>query len=150
MRYKGHASYLGDEILSASPLKLVVLLYRGALDAIAKARTHLAAGDIRARSAAITKAIEIMAELNQSLDRERGTDVALQLERLYDYVLRLLFEANTQQIEPPLIEAERLLQTLLDAWQHCLDQESQAIRGEYPFEPTGYSAPETECVSYTY
>jgi flagellar protein FliS len=119
MRTNPYQNYLENEILSADPLKLVIFLYRGALDSIANARRHLAAGDIRSRSQSITQAMEVVAELIRSLDLEAGGEIGRNLARIYDYVLGLLAAANTKQIDAPLAEAEKLLDGLLGAWQQC-------------------------------
>ncbi|MGI8743252.1 MAG: flagellar export chaperone FliS [Bryobacteraceae bacterium] len=117
MRPTAYRNYFEDEILSADPVKLVQLLYRGALNAIGSARRYLAAGDIQARSRAVTKAINILTELVQSLDHARGGELSQNLLRVYDYSQRLLIEGNGRQADAPLAEAERLLSTLLEAWQ---------------------------------
>lgn len=119
MHTDAHRSYLEGEILAADPLKLVQLLYRGALDAVQAARQHLNAGEIPNRSRNINKALSIVNELMLSLDHARGEGLSRELVELYDYIQRLLIAANVKQSEAPLIEAEKLLQTLLDAWQQC-------------------------------
>jgi flagellar protein FliS len=116
MRSNPYQSYLDDEILTADPIRLVQLLYRGALDAVADARLKLAEGKIRDRSRAITKAIEILAELSHSLAHDRGGDLSARLEALYDYMQRRLIEANQRQADGPLEEVERILGTLEEAW----------------------------------
>ena len=78
---------------------------------------YLAAGDIRARSSAITRATELVVELLTTLDYQNGGEISANLGRLYDYILTRLNEANSKQIDAPLAEAERLLQTLLEAWE---------------------------------
>ncbi|MEP6538533.1 MAG: flagellar export chaperone FliS [Bryobacteraceae bacterium] len=105
-----------NEILNARPLELVVILYRAAIASIEGARRHLAAGAIRERSDAISKASAILSELAQSLDHEKGESIAKNLTELYDYLQRLIIRANIEQIEPPLIEAGKLLDTLLEGW----------------------------------
>lgn len=112
-------AYWENEILQADPLQLVRILYRSALEAVRKASVHLREGDIRARSAQITKAGEILNELAMSVNLEQGGDIARNLIELYDYMQRLLQEANFRQVEPPLAELENLLGTLLDAWERC-------------------------------
>lgn len=119
MRPHTYESYLEAEILSADPVKLVCLLYNGALSAIETARQALTAGDIPGRSHAITKAQKIVNELALSLDHKKGGALSKELVELYDYVLRLLLEANMKQVEPPLAEAGSLLRTLLEAWEKC-------------------------------
>ena len=82
----GYQNYLENEVLSADPLKLVELLYRGALNAILCARQHLAKREIRERSKAITKAQLILIELTESLDPSPDPQLATQLARLYQYI----------------------------------------------------------------
>ncbi|MGB6947505.1 MAG: flagellar export chaperone FliS, partial [Bryobacteraceae bacterium] len=119
MRNHGYQSYFDNEILAASPLKLVAMLYDAALHSIAAARRHIRQGDIRARTAAINKTIAIITELSACLNHDAGGILSRNLAGLYGYVLRLLIEANTKQSEAPLAEAESLLSTLAGAWVAC-------------------------------
>jgi len=130
MQTKGYQSYFEDELQEASPLTLVLMLYRGALDAIACARRHLRAGDIRARSRAITKAMAIVRELSLSLNRQEGGELSRNLARLYGYAGKLLIQANFEQREKPLEEVERVLTTLQEGWTECARQEPAIERGE--------------------
>jgi len=114
-----YQNYFEDEVLEANPLKLVELLYRGALDSIAAAKRYLRLGDIRARSRAINKAMAIVTELALSLNHRDGGEVSRNLAELYGYIEKLLIQANVEQCEPPLTEAERLLATLLEGWARC-------------------------------
>ena len=139
-RYQNHGyqSQLDEDVLSATPLKFVHLLYRGALDSIAAARRYLRQRDIRARSRAISKAMGIVTELSLSLDQQQGGELSRNLADLYGYVQTLLIKANTEQSDPPLEEAERLLGTLGEAWASCesVDGSSQSHPG--PANPAGY------------
>jgi flagellar secretion chaperone FliS len=114
-----YPTYIDEEVLTATPLKFVQLLYRGALDSIASARRYLRLGDIRARSLAIGKAMAIVTELSLSLNQQAGGELSKNLALLYGYVELLLIKANSKQIDPPLAEAERLLATLAEAWEAC-------------------------------
>jgi flagellar protein FliS len=119
MRNNGYQNYFDNEVLAASPLKLIQMLYVGALDSIKAARRHLRLGEIRARSRAITKAMRIVTELLHCLNHTAGGDLSRNLAGLYGYVMRLLILANTKQEEAPLVEAEALLSTLSEAWIAC-------------------------------
>lgn len=116
MRTNPYQTYLDAEILTAEPLKLVRLLYRGALEAVRTARAKLAGRDIRGRSSAVSKSIEILAELSSSLNHQRGGELSARLAALYDYMQRRLIEANREQSDSPLAEVEKLLITLEEAW----------------------------------
>src|SRR3954453_14147117 len=109
-----------SEILSASGLELIEMLYKGAIGFVNDARRHLRAGEIRERSNAISKVSAILSELSQSLDYEKGGSISQNLGDLYDYMQRLLNKANSEQIEPPLAEVAKLLETLLEGWQACI------------------------------
>lgn len=120
MRNHGYQSYFDNEVLAASPLKLIQLLYAAALDSVAAARRHLQRGNILARVRAINKALRIVAELSRCLNHEVGGDLSRSLAGLYAYVTRRLIEANATQKEEPLADVERLLATLDEAWKACM------------------------------
>jgi flagellar secretion chaperone FliS len=122
MSHTGHDAYLEGRILSADPLELVRLLYQGCSDSVREARRRLADGDIAGRSRAITRAYEILVELLQSLDRERGGEMSERLALLYDYMQRRLIEANCRQEDAPLAEVLSLLATLGEAWEGVQQQ----------------------------
>lgn len=106
--------YLETEVFSADPVKLVCMLYRGAIDAVRAARRHLQEKDIRQRSKNIMKAYGILQELSRSLDPQY--EISGNLGGLYTYMQKQLLEANGKQMEAPLEEVERLLSTLLEGW----------------------------------
>jgi len=145
--------YLQAEVLSADPVKLVQLLYRGAIDAVVSARRHLAAGEIRQRSKSITKAWEILLELIRSLDHSQGGDLSKNLASLYTYMQRRLMEANSQQSDRQLQEVESLLNTLLDGWQQVTAQHASSptasVRPSAPAYPA-HTEEHRERLSLTY
>lgn len=134
-----YPAFLDEEVLNATPLKFVHLLYRGALDSIAAARRYLRLGDIRARSKAISKAMGIVTELSLSLNRQAGGELSKNLAELYSYIEILLIKANSEQCDPPLAEAERLLGTLEEAWRICA-QSDPASAYQQQGEPVSYAS----------
>lgn len=110
------AAYLESRILSADPVELVCILYEHAILAVEDARECIGRGDIAARSKAISKAIAIVGELESSLDHKGGGEVARNLARLYQYIRIRLLAANSKQDAGPLVEVERLLNTVAEAW----------------------------------
>jgi flagellar protein FliS len=130
MPINGYKRYFEDEVHEASPVQLVQLLYKGALDSITSARRYLRVRDILARSRAITKALNMVNELSLSLKKDVGGDLSGNLAALYAYVGRLLIRANAEQAEPPLVEAERLLSTLLEGWKACEKAESNELEDQ--------------------
>ena len=130
---------LEAEVMSAAPLRLVQMLYRGALDATTSARAYLQAGEIAERSRQITKVQAILAELSVSLDHARGGIIADRLSGLYAYMQRRLAEANSRQADEPLAETERLLRILTEAWEECSPEpESHQFQFAIPAPPCEY------------
>jgi len=132
MAHTSYDKYLETEVLTADPLKLVNMLYRAAIEAVEAARRHLASGEIRERSRKITKAWEIVHELRRSLDDQHGVDLTRQLRGLYAYVQGRLLEANAQQADAPLAEAERILKTLLEGWSAAHAAAAAAVEQDEP------------------
>jgi flagellar protein FliS len=126
--------YVDNEVLNVQPVELVCLLYSKAIEKLNQARVHLAAGRIRQRSEAIGRAMEIVAELQGSLDTEAGGEIARNLNRLYFYVQERLVEANGRQMEAPLAESVRLLTTLYEGWKECRDQAAKPCVTTVPAE----------------
>lgn len=112
-------AYREAELLQAEGLKIVELLYEAAIDAIDAARQALAKGDIAARTQAINRAYDIVAELLFGLNQEAGGEIARRLAALYVYIQGLLLRAQAEQSESPLLEARSLLVTLLPAWRQA-------------------------------
>lgn len=120
-----------EEILLAEPIELVVMLYRAAIQAVQKARTHLAAGEITERGQQISRASAILTELSLTLNHEIGGTLSLNLAELYDYLQRLLLTAHQQQSVEKLAQAQNLLETLLDGWTNADTHPSGAARPMY-------------------
>lgn len=121
MRARGAQSYarvgLETGVNSASPEKLISLLFDGARSAIRRAQVALEKGDVPARGQAISKAIEIVGSgLRAALDREAGGEVAQNLYTLYEYIERCLLQANLRADAAKLAEADTLLKDVADAW----------------------------------
>jgi flagellar protein FliS len=106
-----------SSVLDASPHRLTVLLFDGAIERIARAKGHLQRGELAPKGELIGAVIAIVGELAGSLDRKAAPQLVDRLAALYDYILRRLGEANAGNRIEPLDEASRLLGTLAEAWQ---------------------------------
>jgi flagellar protein FliS len=108
---------LETNISSASPHKLIIMLYDGALVAVLKGLSHMKDGNIAEKGKAISHAINIIDNgLRASLDRDAGGQIATSLDSLYDYMSRQLLMANLQNKPEMLDEVHRLLSDLRGAW----------------------------------
>lgn len=128
-------TYRTNAVLTASPGQLVLMLYDGALKALnlAKEAFALPADDFRRIESINThllKAQAILNELQSGLNMEAGGEFARTMHRLYDYHNRRLFEANLRKEIEPVIEVERLVRELRDAWAQMLSQQPDAGAAE--------------------
>lgn len=131
-------TYRSNAVLTASPGQLVLMLYDGALKAmnIAIEAFNLPEENprrIETINHQLQKAQNIIAELQNGLNLEKGGEFAQTLNRLYDYHHRRLFEANVRKQPEVVVEVEGLLRSLRDAWAEMLTKQEaepvESIRG---------------------
>jgi len=107
-------------VMDADPHRLIQLLFEGALTRIAKAKGHIERNEIEARNETINSAIKIVGGLQESLDMDAG-EIAQNLDNLYDYMIRRLFEANSKNSNVMLNEVANLLIEIKSAWDDIRD-----------------------------
>lgn len=102
---------------SASPHQLIVMLFDGALAALSQAQQHMRAGNVAGKGQAVSKAIAIIGSgLRTSLDKEKGGEIAGNLDALYDYMCNRLVVANLNNQLELFKEVDQLLMELKQAW----------------------------------
>lgn len=101
---------------SASPHRLIQMLMEGALEKIGIARLHMTDGNIGPKCEHVTWAISIIDGLRVSLDKDKGGEIAQNLEDLYDYMTRRLMEANLHNDPAILDEVADLLSQIKEGW----------------------------------
>jgi len=110
---------------SATPHKLILMLYDGALLSISTANAAMRDKNIPAKGAAVSKAIDIIVNgLKVSLDLEAGGELAARLDALYEYMADRLLYANLHNNAAALEEVSSLLSSLREAWEGIADQVS--------------------------
>ncbi|MCZ6666006.1 MAG: flagellar export chaperone FliS [Gammaproteobacteria bacterium] len=100
---------LRTDIETASPHRLILLLIDGAIDKIRAARLAMERNEIATKGTNISWAISIIDGLRASLNMEKGGELASNLDRLYEYMVRTLVEANLNSDRRKLNEVEALL-----------------------------------------
>lgn len=104
-------------VVSATPHKLIVMLFDGALAALAKAMHDMKAGNVPAKGKSISQAISIIDNgLRASLDKKSGGEIAVSLDALYEYMSERLLVANLKNDANILEEISGLLKDLRGAW----------------------------------
>jgi flagellar protein FliS len=108
--YKEHA------VGTQSKGRLIVMLYEGAIKFMNLAVKEIEAGDYAAKSQHIAKAQDIINELNAVLNTDAGGEVAVNLRRLYCFMVRRLSEANINK-DPNLVrDVIQLMEELNQGW----------------------------------
>ncbi len=109
--------YLAQQIMSASPAKLVAMLYERAITLLHETVEAIETGDIVRRWEANGKATEVISHLWGTLDRERGGEIAENLNQLYGFMMMRLTMVDVENDAQAAREVIGLLEPLLRSWQ---------------------------------
>ncbi len=112
------ARYLGDAISTASPAKLLIMLYDRLLLDLAHGEQALRDGEREHASAAIMHAQDIILELQCSLE-PGGWPAARKLAAVYTFLLTELIGANVHADADRVAACKALVQPLADAWRQA-------------------------------
>ena len=119
-------SYKAQSVQTASPGKLVLMLFDGYLRFTTTAVNSFEETDLTKKNEGINnnliKAQNIVTELQSSLDMSVPGELPGTLYRLYDYVLHQLQQANLQKKPEPIAEADKVIAELREAWAEMLIQ----------------------------
>lgn len=119
MMTQAYDKYLETQAQTASPGRLVLMLYDGAIRFASQGRTDLVEGKKEAAHKNLIKAQDILTELMVSLDFEAG-EISHNLFALYDYMQHQLIQANTTKSVEPVDHTLRMLTELRDAWAEAM------------------------------
>jgi flagellar secretion chaperone FliS len=105
-------------VAEASPHKLILMLYDGAIVTLAAAARQMEDKDIPAKGLSLSKAIDIIDNgLCACLDLQSGGELAERLASLYEYMTARLLHANLHNDLAAIREVSTLLGELRSAWE---------------------------------
>ena len=107
-----------NAVQTASPAKLTLMLYDGAVKFTNIAIEAIEAGDIEKAHNNIVKAQNIIVEFRSTLDMKYP--VAKDFDVVYDYIYRRLVEANMKKDKDILVEALKHIKTMRDTWREVM------------------------------
>ena len=110
--------YQKNAVQTASPAKLTLMLYDGAVKFTDIAIEAIEAGDIEKAHNNIVKAQNIIVEFRSTLDMKYP--VAKDFDVVYDYIYRRLVEANMKKDKDILVEALKHIKTMRDTWREVM------------------------------
>jgi len=121
----GVNKYKQTSVTTASRGQVLLMLYEGAIRFTKLAIEGVKKNDRVQKGTYIVKVQDIVNELSLSLNHEVGGDISKELDRLYNYIIEQLTEANVKNDAKPLEVILKLLETLHDGWKVAVDQYSK-------------------------
>ena len=114
--------YLAQQIMSASPAKLVAMLYERAIALLRETIEAIEVGDVTRRWRTNAKAAEVICHLWGTLDRERGGEIAENLNRLYGFMIMRLTMVDVENNAQAAREVIELLEPLQRSWDEVAEK----------------------------
>jgi flagellar secretion chaperone FliS len=110
-------------VADASPERLVQVMYEHVLLHLATAqgcmgriKDNLPLRDVKAKCAAIGKAVRLIGQLDATLNMEQGGEIAKNLRNLYLYMLDRLTQANVTNDAQIVVEVAGLVRKIKSGW----------------------------------
>ncbi len=125
----GSSAYKEISISTASPTKLVVMLYQGAIRFLKQAEDDIRRKDIVNKSQSVDRAMAIIQHLQGTLDLDKGGEVAADLDRLYTYFSTRIFDGSAKLDLKAFEEVIQLLTVLLSAWEEIARKQEDPVPG---------------------
>lgn len=131
--------YQEVHVSTASPMELVMMLYDEAIRSLDKAE---AAFEIRDPSRIelignhLLHAQDVITELAISLDMEKGGEIAHHLQRLYDFMIHHLSQADIKKEVKGVRDVRKMLSDLRTAWSEVAKKEVVSEQSERPMLTT--------------
>jgi flagellar protein FliS len=133
-----HSAYKSVQVTTTDRGRLLLMMYDGAIKFLKQAKSGLEENDITRFCRFLSKAQAIIAELMNTLDFEKGGSIARDLDRLYDFMLFYLTEANLYRDPERITKTIGLLDTIYSAYREViLNEKKEASEGSTEEKPPG-------------
>lgn len=116
MNTEGYAQYQQNQLLTASPAKLLLVAYDGAIRFCRIGAEKMREGKLDEQSTNINKALAIVCELLSTLREDVDPVLVARLKSLYTYIIEKLAHANLNNDISSLDEATKILVQLRETW----------------------------------
>lgn len=123
-----YAQYRQNSVETATPTRMVVMLYDGAIRFLSQALPAMQVRKYDQQSLHIGKAQDIIAHLHDTLDFEAGGAVAGHLSSLYTGLYDALTDANIHDRPERVEQVIEALRELREAWAE-VDRQCQVDKG---------------------
>ncbi len=133
MSDKVSESYLVNEVLTATPEKLQLILVEAAIRAAERAKHYWQTDEDEKACESLVRAQDITGELLAGLNHEVDPPLARRVASIYAFVLQRLVEASLQRNPKALDDALRVLKIERDTWQQlCQKMAAQRQAAQSP------------------
>jgi flagellar protein FliS len=112
--------YVGDSVSTASPARLVTMLYDRLVRDLASAEAALAVADLAAANTALVHAQDVVLELAAGLDPTRWSGGPA-LAALYEFIRSELVAANVKKDAARVVSVRELVEPLQEAWHQAAE-----------------------------
>jgi len=119
---KQSVRYVENDVLSRPAEWMVPLLYEHLLASLSRAAVQMESGDAEGKAASLSRATDIVLELNASLDHEKGGELAGQLASLYSYFALEIMNVGRTLDGKVLQRLISLVAELHEAWVMAAEQ----------------------------
>jgi flagellar protein FliS len=136
-------AYRQTQIHTASKEQLVLMLYDGVIRFSEQGRQAIENKDYEKKQFALVRSQDIIFELVNGLDHERGGEIASNLARLYAYAIKRLVDANMKNDTTGIDETQDIFRNLREAWAGAMAKvaKERADENPTPIEHTRAPAP---------
>src|SRR6056297_37278 len=127
-----YKQYKQVQVKTANSEKLLIMLYQGCIKFLRLAKKSIEEEDIQGANNYIIRSQDIIRELMNTLDREKGGEIATNLYSLYDFMNRQLIEANVNKDVEKIEVVEDMMMELLDSWKQITGEKKKNNKEEEP------------------
>jgi flagellar protein FliS len=114
--------YLRNVVMSAPPERLHLMLYDGAIRFCRQARDAIGRKDIEDSYNLLTRAQNIVLEMQNALRPDVAPELCEQMAALYGFIYRRLVEANVNKDVEAVGDALRILEYQRETWVMLLEK----------------------------
>ena len=117
----GAKAYHKTSIQTASREQILLMLYEACILNFKRCKQAMEKKNIPDKGMYLGKAQDIINELSNTLDMEKGGDVAQQLKSLYLYIFNESTDANFNNDPSKIENCVRVLNTLYSGWKQAVE-----------------------------
>ncbi|MDW8066364.1 MAG: flagellar export chaperone FliS [Aquificaceae bacterium] len=118
-------AYLENMVLTANPIKQVILLYEKAILCLEEAMELMEVSSedpeqVKRKYEALGRATEILVVLNSTLNMERGGEIAKNLREIYEALISDIVRITAKGDEPETLKKMvKILSNLKEGWEEA-------------------------------